>query len=129
MKFLAICALVAVFSTACSPPPPASFAELPAGDAGRGAQLFSQSVNGAPECSSCHMLDDQTLVGPGMANYAAVAPVADAGASSLAEYTFVSITQPGAFVVSGFGNTMYAQYQRQLSPQDIADLIAYLLTL
>ena len=130
MKFLAICALVALFSAACSgAQPPVSFADLPVGDAERGAQLFSQGINGAPECSSCHTLDGSALGGPSLQNYAAVAPVAEAGASSLAEYTFTSITQPGTFVVSGFGNTMYAQYQRQLSPQDMADLIAYLLTL
>lgn len=105
------------------------FADLPVGDAARGAQLFDQGINGAPACSSCHTLDGSVLVGPSLQNYPAIAPVAEAGAASLAEYTFTSIVQPGAFVVSGFGNTMYMQYQRQLSPQDTADLLAYLLSL
>ena len=129
MKHLAICALIVLLSAACGTPPPATFAELPAGNAERGAQLFSEKINGAPECSSCHALDGSVLVGPSLQNYVAIAPVADAGASSPEEYAFTSITQPGAFVVNGFGNTMYAQYQRQLAPQQIADLIAYLLTL
>lgn len=130
MKFPAICLFIALVVTACSgAQPPANFSDLPVGDAARGAPLFSQSINGAPECSSCHTLDGTVLVGPSLENYAAIAPVTEAGASSLAEYTFTSIIQPGAYIVSGFGNTMYAQYQRLLSPQDLADVIAYLLTL
>jgi hypothetical protein len=45
------------------------------------------------------------------------------------EYAHTSIIQPANYVVSGFPNSMYPQYSRSLSPQDIADLIAYLLTL
>lgn len=104
------------------------FAALPAGDAARGAALFVENVNGAPACSTCHTLDGTTLVGPSFQDYAAHAPVTDAGAESLEAYTYTSIVQPSAYIVSGFGNTMYNQYQRQLSPQEIADLIAYLLT-
>jgi len=36
---------------------------------------------------------------------------------------------PAAYVVSGFANLMYGQYAQQLSPQETADLIAYILTL
>ena len=129
MKFLLICALIALMMTACAAPPPASFAALPAGDAERGAALFNEGANGAPACTTCHTLDGTVLVGPSLQNFPTIAPVADAGAPSLAEYAFNSITQPGTFVVSGFGNTMYAQYARQLSSQQMADLIAYLLTL
>ncbi|MCC6802196.1 MAG: cytochrome c [Anaerolineae bacterium] len=129
MRLLAVCVLIALIIAACGAPPAATFADLPVGDAAHGAQLFDQRINGAPACSSCHTLDGSVLMGPSLQNYAAIAPVTEAGAASLAEYTFTSIVQPGAFVVSGFGNTMYRQYQRQLSPQDTADLIAYLLTL
>ncbi len=129
MRLLPICVLIALIMTACGSPPAASFADLPAGDAEHGAALFDEGANGAPACTTCHTLDGSVLVGPSLQNFPAIAPVADAGAPSLAEYAFNSITQPGTFVVSGFGNTMYAQYARQLSSQQIADLIAYLLTL
>ncbi len=88
-----------------------------------------RSTGGAPECSSCHTVDGQPLVGPSLKDFAATAPVADAGAASPAEYAFTSITQPSAYTVSGFGNSMYNQYAQRLSPQQIADLIAYLQTL
>ncbi|MFN8564249.1 MAG: cytochrome c [Anaerolineae bacterium] len=129
MRLLAICVLIVLIMTACGAPPAATFADLPAGDAERGAALFNGGANGAPACTTCHILDGTVLSGPSLQNFPAIAPVGDAGAPSLADYAFVSITQPGAFVVSGFGNTMYAQYARQLSSQQIADLIAYLLTL
>jgi hypothetical protein len=45
------------------------------------------------------------------------------------EYAFYSITEPGRYVVEDFGNVMYDQYDEKLTPQQIADLIAYLLTL
>jgi mono/diheme cytochrome c family protein len=128
MRILAICALIALFAAACSPSQSGGFADLPAGDAARGAELFSQSVSGAPACSTCHTLDSATLVGPGMQGYGERAGSRVAGESPQA-YTYNSINQPAAYTVSGFSNTMYTQYGRQLSPQQIADLIAYLLTL
>ncbi len=91
--------------------------------------MFTEGINGAPACATCHTVDGSDLTGPSLQNFAASAPVAEAGAASLAEYAYTSITQPSAYVVSGFGNTMYTQYERQLSPQQIADLIAYLQSL
>lgn len=114
---------------ACSSNQQTTFADLPAGDAARGATLFTQGANGAPACATCHTTDGSALVGPSLQNYAATAPVADAGAASLGEYTFTSITHPSAYIVSGYGNSMYTQYARQLTPQQIADLVAYLQTL
>jgi mono/diheme cytochrome c family protein len=101
---------------------------LPSGDAERGEALFSEVVNGAPACSTCHQLDDVTLVGPGLANFSDHAAGRVDGMSA-EEYTYESIVKPAAHIVSGFSNAMYAQYDRQLSSQQIADLIAYLLTL
>jgi mono/diheme cytochrome c family protein len=130
MKFLILCfTILVVLTAACSPAAPAGgFASLPAGDAPRGAQLFTEQVNGAPACSTCHTLDGSALVGPSLQGYAAVAGTRVENQSPQ-EYTCVSIVQPAAHIVSGFGNVMYAQYGRQLSPQQLSDLIAYLLTL
>lgn len=128
MKRLLI-AGIALLLAACSGAPETSFADLPPGDAANGAVLFTDGANGAPACATCHTVDGSELTGPSLQNFAVIAPVADAGASSLGEYAYTSITQPSAYLVSGFGNTMYTQYARRLSPQQIADLIAYLQTL
>jgi hypothetical protein len=60
--------------------------------------------------------------------YAAVAATRVEGLSAEA-YTRESIMRPAAFLVSGFPNVMYNQYAQRLTPQQMADLIAYLLTL
>lgn len=131
MKILLMCACAMLLAAACSTAPETSFADLPAGAAERGAALFAEGVGGAPACVTCHTLDGQGLVGPSMVGYAARAPdhAADAGLESAEAYTYASIIQPNRYIVSGFGNTMYNQYGRHLSEQQIADLIAYLLTL
>ena len=101
---------------------------LPAGDAQRGAALFTQSVDGAPSCTTCHTLDGTTRVGPSLEGYSAVAGERVEGLSAEA-YTQTSITRPAAYIVDGFGNSMYPQYANRLDPQQVADLVAYLLTL
>lgn len=103
-------------------------ADLPIGDVSRGATLYRESINGAPSCVGCHSTDGTVLVGPSLQGYAANAK-AHADGKSIEAYTYSSIVQPANYLVSGFGNVMYAQYGRQLSSQQIADLIAYLLTL
>jgi mono/diheme cytochrome c family protein len=124
------CMIVLVTCAACagsttgSPTADASIT----GDTTRGAALFTQSVNGAPSCSTCHTLDGSTLVGPSLKGFAAVASTRVAGMSA-ADYAHNSVMQPASYIVSGFPNLMYGQYAQQLSPQQIADLVAYLLTL
>jgi cytochrome c2 len=90
--------------------------------------LFAQSIKGAPACKTCHTLDGTQSNGPSMQGYAARAAtrVADEDAAT---YTTNSIKRPVAFIVSGYANIMYNQYRQLLSPQEIADLVAYLLTL
>jgi cytochrome c553 len=112
--------------TACAPAAD-SAKNLPAGDATSGAQLFTQSINGVPSCSSCHSLDDSVIAGPGMQGYAARAGTRIPNMSAQ-DYTYQSIVQPGAYIVPGFANVMYDQYGQRLSPQQIADLVAFLLT-
>jgi mono/diheme cytochrome c family protein len=130
MRLSMIFVLFGLLIAACSPTASgANSAEaLPPGDAVRGADLFIQPINGAPPCATCHTLDGTVRVGPSLQNFAANAP-AHAGDASLEDYTHTSIVQPAAYIVEGFSNIMYAQYGRQLTPQQIADLVAYLLTL
>lgn len=128
MRFLPIFALVIVL-VACSPTGNTqSIENLPMGDPAQGAELFNQTLGGAPPCSSCHTLDGTTLVGPSLHDFSSRADTRLSDKSA-EEYTFTSITQPAAHIVSGFGNIMYNQYAQRLTPQQIADLVAYLLTL
>ena len=60
-----------------------------------------------------------------MANVAA----ARVAGQSAREYLYWSILRPGRYVVAGYSNIMYAGYEERLEAADIADLIAYLLTL
>ncbi len=129
MKHLLIAGTALLLLAACSTSPEISFNDLPPGDTANGATLFTNGANGAPACATCHTVDGSELTGPSLQHFASIAPVAEAGAASLGEYAYISITHPSNYLVSGFGNTMYTRYARQLSPQQIADLIAYLKTL
>jgi nitric oxide reductase subunit C len=115
--------------------------ELPAGDAARGEQLFAQQVKQASgsnaACQACHSLvPGEVKTGPSLAGVASRAGTRVAGETA-EQYIRQSIQQPNAFLVpdnpayigangkslmpDGLGNLM--------SDQDLADLIAYLLTL
>lgn len=129
MRVLLVMSLLSlVMLAACGSSGDLAFSSLPEGDAVRGETLFHQSNNGTPACSSCHRTDSETLVGPGMAGFAERGATRVEGLSA-GEYAFESIRHPSRFVVSGFGNLMYAGYSGKLSNQELADLIAYLLTL
>src|SRR5690349_11085031 len=104
---------------ACTPASD-SAANLPAGDASRGAQLFTQSVNGAPSCSTCHTLDGSSGTGPSLQGISKRAGSQVANLSAK-DYLYQSITRPSAFIVSGFSNVMYDQYAQRLTPQQTAD--------
>ena len=130
MRLWLLCTcLFLLLIAACSPAnSSATMADLPPGNADNGEVLFAQSIGGAPACTTCHHLDDTKLVGPGLQGYAerAIIRVAEVSAE---DYTYTSIVQPAAHVVEGYVNTMYPQYAQRLTPQQTADLIAYLLTL
>jgi cytochrome c2 len=131
-KLLLVMPILALMMGACSPANANQSLEtpvpLPPGDAAHGAELFTESVNSAPPCSTCHQTDENMLVGPGMKGFSQRAGSRVSGETA-EQYAQESITHPASFVVSGFPNAMYNQYGSKLSPQDIADLIAYLLTL
>ncbi len=128
MRYICLFVLFAVLAACSSAPDTAAVERLPPGDAERGAVLFTESIGGAPACSTCHTLDGTIVVGPSFADYATTAPTRVEDVSAEA-YTYTSIVQPAAHIVSGFGNSMYQQYEQYLTPQQTADLIAYLLTL
>ena len=100
---------------------------LPEGDVARGADLFNAGVSGSPTCVSCHMIPEETRLGPCLLGFGAIAGTRVEGQTD-EEYAYQSIIRPADHVVDGFGNLMYTEYQTKLSEQEISDLIAYLLS-
>ena len=100
---------------------------LPAGDAARGEALFTTSVDGAPTCSTCHTLDGSKLVGPSLQGFGEVAGTRVEGQTA-EDYIHESIVRPSAHIVESYSNVMYANYGVKLDAQQLADLIAFLLT-
>lgn len=109
-------------------------------DPARGEQLFKGSTIGsasAPGCITCHnVTGTDVLVGPSQAGVATRAQnLIDTGkytgsAKTVAEYLRESIVDPDAYIEEGFTpGVMYANFGKELSEQEIADLVAYLETL
>jgi mono/diheme cytochrome c family protein len=104
------------------------YSDIPeSGNALHGEDLFKNGVIGSPTCASCHSLDDSVTVGPSMGGIAERAATRVSGESAR-EYLFESIVTPSKYIVSGFTNVMYQNYVQHMSKQDIADLLAYLMT-
>ena len=129
---LALCILVTLLLNACNADTPRySFNALDfaLADAGSGEKLFNQSNNEAPACAACHSISGESSgIGNSLAGVAAVASGRVAGQSA-EEYFYWSILRPGRHLVAGYANIMYAGYEDSLEAADVADLIAYLLTL
>ncbi len=105
--------------------------EQVAGDAVRGEELFKNGRSDAPACSTCHQTQSGTgvvVLGPNLNGIADRAGERIEGLEAVA-YIYQSIVHPSEFLVQGYRNLMYSRYGEQLSPQDVADLVAYLLTL
>jgi len=107
--------------------------ELPTGDPANGEAL-SLSLG----CQACHVTTptgpawppsgDQPGIGERAATRIAQ-PDYTGKAATPEQYLFESIAQPNAFIVSGFAEgVMPGNYAETLTDQDMADLIAYLLT-
>lgn len=97
------------------------------GDAVRGETLYTQAIQRMPTCDSCHKVGDDGG-SPDLTGYGSRADQRVVGLSA-EEYTFYSIAEPGRYIVQGYGNAMYNQYDNKMTAQDIADLMAYLLSL
>ena len=105
------------------------YSDLPdTGDPVSGVNIFNTEVKGAAACSACHPVSGEDTGSPSLFGYAARADERVQGQDAR-EYTFWSIVEPGQHIVDGFGNAMYNEYDEKLTPQQIADMIAYLLRL
>jgi len=102
----------------------AELSALPAGDATSGKTLFT-----AVGCVSCHSLNPGVrIVGPSLAGVANRAATRRPGYSAEL-YIYESITRPNAYIVDGYpSGVMPPDFKQRLKPQELADLIAFLMT-
>ena len=124
---VSIAVLVLLLAAGCASTPPSviAYSDLPVGDAARGEVVYTQTSAVVAACTACHQSDGAGA--PMMAGYSQVAGTRVAGQTA-SEYTFYSIVEPYRYLVLGYGNAMPHTYDNRLTPQDIADLTAYLLT-
>ncbi len=107
------------------------------GNADNGQKLFTSGKGSAPACAGCHSTKpNEKLVGPSLANISGQAatiikdPNYKGKAKDPVGYIRESIVDPNAYVVPGFSpNVMPATYGKDLSEQEVNDLVAYLMTL
>ncbi len=94
---------------------------LQGADAARGAEWVKTYA-----CESCHVVGGGQTAPP----FAGIADRAQTRRPPLTAmaYLYESITQPNAYHVEGFSAVMPQNYPERLSPREIGDIIAYLLT-
>ena len=95
-----------------------------------GEAIFRAGANDAPACATCHSLDpNNNTVAPSLVGLSTRAGSRVEGLSA-DEYVHQSITMPNAFVVPGYSaGVMYPGYGEKLTPEQIDDLAAYVLSL
>lgn len=102
----------------------AGFEGLPAGDAARGEQIFL-----AQPCHTCHA---DLSVGPALPGDPPLAVRAETRRPGYSAdlYLYESMVAPNAYVVPGFQqDIMPPEISETLTEQDLADLVAYLMTM
>lgn len=113
---------------------PAAVQVAAAGDPDRGRALFNELKPEAGfACATCHRVDsEERLIGPGLRGVAAWA-AANITDQTPEEYLHESIVNPNAYIVEGNPpypeNLMPQIYADLFTPEQIDDLVAYLMTL
>jgi len=117
-----------VASTATRPAAPAPHVAPAASPASRGERIFRDGVNGAPPCVTCHQAAGAGIaLGPDLAGIGTRAASRVQGQNAR-HYLEESIMRPAAHVVPGYRDMMYPDYAKHFSAEDLADLVAFLLT-
>ena len=100
-------------------------AEAPATEpVARGAQVYRQK-----SCASCHEINGSGgRIGPPLTHVGTVAQTRQPGTTAR-DYLRSSITDPGAYIVPGFPDSMSRGLARGLSDADLDALVRYLLSL
>jgi mono/diheme cytochrome c family protein len=102
------------------------------GDPARGEELFRHGLNGVPPCITCH---NPTAVGrTGFSLGPGLKGIGERGATRVEgltapAYIEDSIRHPANFLVPGFNPIMPVVFGEEYGDQDIADLVAFLMTL
>jgi cytochrome c len=100
------------------------------GDPVRGKDLFENGANNAPPCKSCHTITSGHVMfalAPNLKGIAERAATRVPGMSA-AQYIEDSIRNPADYLVSTFRPIMYPYFAKDYNDQDIADLVAFLMT-
>lgn len=114
-----------------------ALASLPTGDPAHGEQLYHgdarTQLGKRLACSGCHN-QEANAVGPmtnGTFTRVQNERLNDPALAGFTpeQYLVQSILQPGAYTVPGFNPAMPAGLGDQMSPQDLADIVAYLETM
>lgn len=116
---------------------PAPGGVMLAGETRRGEIIYEQGLPGAPPCAACHSLTPgKKLAGPPLAEIVSEAaldikkPAYTGTAKTVEEFLRESIVDPDRYIAEGYTKgVMYPNYGKQLSAQQIADLVAFLTTL
>ena len=120
-RLLCLCSLAIVLvAGACAPEPVAT------DPIARGRQLYRTLG-----CATCHEGSISNFfrpVGPPLSETGRVAAKRVPGMSA-EDYLRQSITDPGAYLVPGYPDSMPRGLGRDLSPEDLAALVAYLASL
>lgn len=122
-------------AAAAAEPAPEQTPEALVGDAERGAEIFQNGTDDTPACGACHGITRQAFgsrfahnLGPNLYGLSERAGERVEGLTA-EEYIHNSIVNPGDYLVEDFDNNMYPLFGEQLSEQEIADLVAYAMTL
>ena len=90
----------------------------------RGKQVYREK-----SCATCHQVGTEGgTAGPALTHIGTGAQTRKAGTSA-GDYIRKSIVDPGAYVVPGYPDAMLRGLDQGLTPQDLDDLVGYLLTL
>lgn len=109
-----------------TPTPTPLYVTTERGDAAQGSILF----HGDGECALCHSVDtDETVVGPSLRQIGDRAGQMRPGLSSV-EYLTGVILHPREYIVTrGLAGVMPTTYKQKFTAQEIADIVAYLMSL
>lgn len=117
--------VLAMVMTACGGDEEKSEAGLdPNSPEGRGAAIFRGN------CATCHdVKGDRVIIGPALTDVATRAETRVEGLTA-EDYLYESIINPNDYVVEGYPEgSMPQNFGRDLTSEEINDLISYLLTL
>ncbi len=100
------------------------------GDPEAGRLLFNTVQPAAGmACATCHRANSEDrLIGPGLLNLESRAAQRVPGLTAR-EYIHTSIVQPNAYIVDGYSDIMPKNWGKVFTPEQMDDLIAYLMSL